>query len=215
MSNIWESVQRGLEKASQEAARIARTQKLRSAIDALSRQINTENAALLNKAMELYNTEQMTQSELLPICQELAVLKQQLEQAQFELKLLQSQVTTQPTPPHPFAGELPTNTCVPPPPPSNLSPESTTSIPIPPPPPQTGSPSVSELATLTMGSPGHPPSQPSWSGQQCPHCHSKIISSTIYCPHCGARVEESQLEYLPTVQGGMPETTEHLKDGGQ
>ena len=39
---LWDSVQRSLEKASQEAARIAKTQRLRSTIDGLTRQVNTQ-----------------------------------------------------------------------------------------------------------------------------------------------------------------------------
>src|ERR1700676_408792 len=88
---LWDSVQRSLEKASQEAARIARTQRLRSIIDALSRQINTQNNAIVNKAMDLFVSGQLTQSELLPICQEMMNLHQQLNQAQIELKQLQVQ----------------------------------------------------------------------------------------------------------------------------
>ena len=88
---LWDSVQRSLEKASQEAARIARTQRLRSIIDGLSRQINTQNNAIVNKAMDLFVSGQLTQSELLPLCQEMMNLHQQLNQAQNELKQLQAQ----------------------------------------------------------------------------------------------------------------------------
>lgn len=98
MSNLWESVQRGLEKASHEAARIGRAQRLRVTIDSLSRQINTENITLLNKTMDLFTTGQLTQGELLPICQELANLKQQFEQAQSELKALHNQGVPQQSP---------------------------------------------------------------------------------------------------------------------
>src|SRR5579859_852606 len=89
--NIWDSVHRGLEKASHEAGRIARAQKLRSQIDGLSRQLNTQQNVLINRTMELYTSNQLSQSQLLPICNELASLQQQLEQAQNELKQLHSQ----------------------------------------------------------------------------------------------------------------------------
>src|SRR5438876_6477165 len=87
---LWDSVQRSLEKASQEAARIAKTQRLRSIIDGLTRQINTQNNSILNKTLDLFIAGQLTQSELLPLCQELANLQQQLNQAQTELKQLQA-----------------------------------------------------------------------------------------------------------------------------
>ena len=97
---LWDSVQRGLEKASQEASRIAKTQRLRSTIDNLSRQMNTQSTNLINKTMELFTSGQLTQSELLPFCQELASLKQQIDDAQNELRQLQA---SQPAPP---AGQL-------------------------------------------------------------------------------------------------------------
>src|SRR5579859_2363353 len=94
--NIWDSVHRGLEKASHEASRIARTQRLRSTIDGLNRQITTQQGSLLTRAMELFSTGRLTQSELLPLCQEMANLQQQLAQAHHELKQLQAQAPATP-----------------------------------------------------------------------------------------------------------------------
>ncbi|MDQ6662118.1 MAG: hypothetical protein M3Z24_14280, partial [Chloroflexota bacterium] len=79
---LWDSVHRGLEKASQEASRIARTQRLRSNIDTFARQITTQQSNLLSKTMELFTSGQLTQNELTPLCQELVNLQQQLNQAQ-------------------------------------------------------------------------------------------------------------------------------------
>src|SRR5579863_2138341 len=102
---IWDSVQRGLEKASQEASRIAKTQRLRSTLDTLTRQMNTQSSNLINKTMELYTSGQLTQLELLPLCQELVYLKQQLDDAQNELKQLQ---VNQPSGPMPSISSMPT-----------------------------------------------------------------------------------------------------------
>src|SRR5689334_5657965 len=79
--NLWDSVHRGLEKASQEAARIARIQRLRSTVDTLHRQISNQQGMLIASAMETFREGRMVQGELLPICQELASLQLQLEQA--------------------------------------------------------------------------------------------------------------------------------------
>src|SRR5579864_686709 len=97
---IWDSVQRGLEKASQEALRIAKIQRLRSTIDNLSRQMNIQSSNLVNKTMELFHNGQLSQSELLSICQEMAYLKQQIDDAQNELRQVQA---SQPVTP---AGQL-------------------------------------------------------------------------------------------------------------
>ncbi len=88
--NIWDSVHRGLEKASHEAARIARIRRLRSTIDGVSREINTQNTTLIQQTMDMFVAGQLTQSELLPICQNLVNLHQQLRQAEDELKQIQA-----------------------------------------------------------------------------------------------------------------------------
>src|SRR5437588_1464702 len=64
---LWDSVQRSLEKASQEAARMAKTQRLRYTIDGLSRQLSTQNNNIVNKTMDLFRAGELTQSELLPL----------------------------------------------------------------------------------------------------------------------------------------------------
>jgi hypothetical protein len=89
--NIWDSVHRGLDKASKEAGRIAKGQRLRSQIEKLSRQINTQEGTLLYQVMDLFTAGKLTQGELLPLCQELMTLHQQLSLAQNELQALQSQ----------------------------------------------------------------------------------------------------------------------------
>ena len=52
--NIWDSVQRGLEKATHEAARIAKAQRLRTTLEGLSKQIEMQQGAIVSKAMELF-----------------------------------------------------------------------------------------------------------------------------------------------------------------
>jgi hypothetical protein len=92
--NIWDSVHRGLEKASSEAGRIAKGQRLRSSIDKVGRQINEREKALLNNVMQLFNAGVLTQAELLPLCQELMQTQQQLTQLQAELQQVQQAQTS-------------------------------------------------------------------------------------------------------------------------
>jgi hypothetical protein len=227
--NIWDSVQRGLEKASQEAARIARMQKLRSTVDSLSRQITTQNNTLLNRAMDLYASGQLTQSELIPLCQELTILRQQHEQAYNELKALQHQGPAAPTmpprpgttpapspystqvPPPPTAytssGEVaPTLYAPPPTPPSGFSTvESTMPVPAPPPPPGMESPTLSTQETSLMNEGSSIPPPPAiGSTVLCPNCRTELPDRTLYCPRCGNRVQASGADHLPTMRGEMP-----------
>src|SRR5947209_12466331 len=91
---LWDSVHRSLEKASQEAARIAKTQRLRSTIDGLTRQVNTQHSSIVNKAMDMFIAGQLTTGELYQLCQEMMNLQQQLNQARNELQQIQIQAST-------------------------------------------------------------------------------------------------------------------------
>ena len=147
--NIWDSVHRGLDKASKEAGRIARMQRLRFQIDKAARQINTQESTLLHQIMDLFMAGQLTQGELLPLCHELMSLRQQVTQAQSELQILQSQ-GPQPPPSGqsgtqeiaaPLSGEIAPTIYAPPPPASSTpsyQPFDATVPAIPPPPPPPG-----------------------------------------------------------------------------
>ncbi|WP_052887959.1 zinc ribbon domain-containing protein [Thermogemmatispora carboxidivorans] len=88
--SIWDSLHRGLEKASKEAARMGRIRYLRSTIEQLKRDFSQQESGLVARTRELYETGQLHQSELMPFCEALASLQQQLSEAQRELQSVQS-----------------------------------------------------------------------------------------------------------------------------
>jgi hypothetical protein len=195
MGNIWESMQRGLEKASHEAARIGRIQRLRSTVDNLSRQLTTQNNLLVTRTMEIFAAGQMTQSELLSVCQDLTILRQQLDQAQHELKLLLNQGSVPPqspagqTPigPNPITGgeiaptvpiPLMPSTLTAPPPPGYSTVENTMPVPVPPPPPGV-------------------------QAARCPQCQAELPPGNAYCSNCGSYIESSAVQHSPTVRSGF------------
>jgi hypothetical protein len=212
--NIWDSVHRGLEKATHEAARLAKTQRLRSISDNLSRQINAQQTLLITRAMELFTAGQLTQGELLPICQELANLQQQLEQAQTELKSLPPQpgqlpppgVTTPfpgqpaqgPSGPYTPGADLAPTAYAPPPPDYQLY-FDTTMPTTPPPPPGIAPLTVSAMETISLAADAQP------AAGQCPNCHAELIPGNAYCHNCGSLVQHSDVAHLPTVRGGTLE----------
>jgi hypothetical protein len=148
--NIWDSAQRGFEKASQAAARLARMQRLRSAIDNLSRSMLTQNEKILNTVMDLHIAGKLRQEELIPLCKELVHLQKQVEQAQAEIWQLQhqGQSSSNPGPEGPVA-------MVPPPAPT----ETTVTAPNTPPmqPPSGSSYSLSDAETIYVPPPPPPP----------------------------------------------------------
>jgi hypothetical protein len=219
--NLWDSVHRGLEKASQEAARIAKTQRLRGNIDNLSRQIHTQHDNLLRKVMELFTSGQLTQSELIPLCQELANLQQQLQAFQSELKHLQSlgappvqpAQPAAPMAPPPYAppnSPLPGNEPIaptvyaPPPPEHQLYIDTTVPVSTPPPPPPSGEPvTVSAIETLLLST--NVQSLPAVEKQVCSTCRLEVAPGNAFCHNCGSPVHTSNVAHLPTVRGGTLE----------
>ena len=229
---LWNSVHRGLEKASQEAARIARTQRLRSTIDGLTRQANTQSTNLIDKALELFTAGQLMQSELLPICQELVSLRQQINDAQMELKQLQASqppavatgsqvegpVTYPPTMPMsiPYtpvesSGDLPPTVYAPPPPgyQSYLASVGGSDVTAPPP-PDVGPLTISSMETMMMGldtaGSSATPAVPQPVSQTCPACRTEIQPGHAFCSNCGTPVQNSDALYLPTMRASAAES---------
>lgn len=229
---LWDSVHRGLEKASQEAARIARTQRLRSTIDGLTRQANTQSTNLIDKALELFTAGQLMQSELLPICQELVSLRQQINDAQIELKQTQAMqppavatagqvegpVTYPPTMPMsiPYtsaesSGDLPPTIYAPPPPGYQSYLESVGGSDVTaPPPPDIGPLTISSIETVMMGAgtAGSPltPAVPQPASQTCPACRTEIQPGHAFCSNCGTPVQNSDALHLPTMRASAAES---------
>jgi len=236
---LWDSVQRGLEKASQEAARIARTQRLRSTIDGLTRQANTQTINLIDKTLELFTAGQLMQSELLPICQELVSLRQQINDAQMELKQIQASqplaaatagqvegpVTYPPTMPMsmPYtpaesSGDLPPTIYAPPPAGYQSYLESVGGGDVTaPPPPDIGPLTISSMETVMMGpgtagSPATPAvAQPA--SQTCPACRTEIQPGHAFCSNCGTAVQNSDALQLPTMRASAAEPAYAVDQG--
>ena len=204
--NIWDSVQRGLEKATQEAARIARAQRLRAILDGLGKQIEAQQGAITVKVMDLFNSGQLTQSELLTLCQELTTAQQQFVHAQNELKQIQGQhnqgsqggtqgpaqsgtATYTPAPPlyQPYDNTLPGLVA--------------------PPPPGVEGHTVSSLNTIRAEAPPPPPPL-SDEPLRCATCQATLVSGNAFCHNCGTPVN-IDASYKPTVRGGSGENILH------
>lgn len=223
--NLWDSVHRGLEKASHEAARLARTQRLRANIDGLMRHINTQHSMLIGKTMELYANGQLTQSELLPICQTLTELQQQVQQAQNELKQLQVNLPQQQPPlppgtvpqtggtmPYTAIGEPGTGPY--PPPPDYQSYVDAGPITAPPPPPGAEPLAVGEMETMMAPPPPPPPMSmppvpppvpaPAAMGvnapRYCPVCQAELNPNHAFCHNCGTLLQNNFSSHMPTMR---------------
>jgi hypothetical protein len=101
--SFLESIQHGLEKASQQAARITKIQHLHKIADDLNFKASQQGQNLLAKAMEMYHNGILAQGELTSICKQIADYQQQLHEVQEEIQRLQSDEDEQPEIPAPPA----------------------------------------------------------------------------------------------------------------
>jgi hypothetical protein len=203
--NLWDSVHRGLDKASKEAARIARTQKLRSTIDGLGRQINSQHDTLINMVMNLFISGNLQQHELLPICQEIVNLQQQLNQTQNELYQVQQGQAASGSP---DLHNMPPQSEIPVPPTAAATPGSayaeatpppdyqSYSTATPPPPPGVEPSTISSLDTVIQP----PPPPPGIVTRRCQACQTEVALDITYCPRCGSFIQISGSEQLPTMR---------------
>ncbi|HEY6410538.1 MAG TPA: zinc ribbon domain-containing protein [Ktedonobacteraceae bacterium] len=203
---LWDSVQRSLEKASQEAARIARTQRLRSTIDALARQINTQHSSIVNKAMDMFVAGQLASSDLLPLCQEMMNLQQELYQTRIELQQLQAQASqAQATMPQAGAPHSPVQPGQGVPTEYQSYLDSTSSVAVPPPPPGVESLMVIAVENAEMNQ--EVPISDSSVKKLCSICQAELFPNNAFCQSCGAPVQANDSEHQPTMRGG---TLEHI-----
>ncbi len=212
---LWDSVQRSLEKASQEAARIARVQRLRTTADGLARQLNTQSNAIINKTMELYLAGQITHAEIAPLCQELENLKQQFEQVQAELRQIQTPPQQAQGPgqyppayPPPPAGGIPTvysslpdndlsTEIAPPPPEFQSSMDYSGAMLTPPPPPDAGIPPAG----------AYTPAAPITGTPRCTSCGAVVQPNHAFCQNCGAPIQRIEQGYQPTVRASNTDSS--------
>lgn len=222
--NIWDSVQRGLEKASQGAERIAKLQRTRTQIEQLGRQMSKQEGILLQSIMDLYAAGLITQSDLIPICQDLLSTHQQLTQAQHELQVLQNQGT--PTPPTTHPGNPstpapqsmypihspstdPSTQYAPPPPYQSTYIEPTVPV-LPPPPPEFLTSSQRETMIGEVSTPHANIEVVQTTGTQttaeplkivrCPVCGAQAHLDSLYCQSCGTALQQHMADHLPTVR---------------
>jgi hypothetical protein len=180
--------------------------------------------------METFREGHMIQSELIPICQELANLQQQLEQAQNELKQPQNQgpittpssvaptipampitgpgsetlINTQPAPIYQnFTEQAP-----PPPPEYQLYANPT--IPVPPPPPPPALDYIGAMETTAMDREQLPVTNEQ---RPCPQCGNIALESQTYCQNCGTLLENREAAHLPTLRAGTGEEAKPAEIG--
>ena len=145
--------------------------------------------------MELFKNGQLTQHELLVLCQELSNSQQQFAQAQNEMKIIQSQSSSN-------TQAIPPATTVAYTQPPYQPYDSTQPDLVPPPPPGVEPLTVSSLETMRA------PLAPSTS---CRTCQAPLVPGNAFCHNCGTPVNIDTASYQPTARANVGEGAE----GGQ
>lgn len=108
--SFLESVQHGIEKASQQAGRFAKIQHLHQVINDLTFKSSKESQDLVMAVMSLFQSGKLTQSELLPLCQQITTYQQQIAEVRAEITKIQAEAQEHaqqqggpPAPPFPAA----------------------------------------------------------------------------------------------------------------
>lgn len=89
--SFLESVQHGIEKASQQAARFAKIQHLHQVINDLTFKSGKESQDLLQSVLALFQSGKLTQSELLPACQQILTYQQQIAEVREAIARIQAE----------------------------------------------------------------------------------------------------------------------------
>ena len=192
--SFLESIQQGLEKASQKAAQLTKIQHLHNIANDLTFKASQQGQNLVAKAMEMYRNGTLAQGELTAICQQIATYEQQLGEVNEELERLKSpeDAAQAEMPAPPVATEYPAH--LPPPPqgyPAGTMPPSYVPYP---------TPQVSYTAYSTPVQPGYPvspsgepPTRPGAPVQESEIPTQMSASSSEPPTRPGAPVQESEL----------------------
>lgn len=163
--SFLESIQHGLEKASQEAARITKIQHLRNISDDLTFKASQQGQQLIASAMELYSRRALNQGELTAICQQIATYQQQNSEVQAELQRLQHPDESAGQEAAPIAPPPAGYPAYPAPPPTGYPPYPAPQANYPAYPGAPTAPDYSTYATYPVSPSGEPPTRPGAASQ--------------------------------------------------
>lgn len=91
MAGFLDRLKKGADRAAFEAERLRRIASVRFEINALKGQVKQNRQSLGIKALELFDADQLTQPELLEICEQIAVLRQQVAEKEAKIKAIRQE----------------------------------------------------------------------------------------------------------------------------
>jgi predicted amidophosphoribosyltransferase len=166
MEGFFKKVKRGAEQAALEADKLRRTTALKGEIGGLQGKIKQHTRDMGTKALELFDAGQLTQPDLLAICEQIATLRAQIAEREKEIEAIQREMLPE-EPEAALYGHICPQCRI------RLPDEARFC-------PRCGGPAA-DVPPPTL------PEAPA--GLVCSHCGGPLTAGAIFCPHCGTKAE--------------------------
>jgi ribosomal protein L40E len=162
MAEILEKFRERASKAAFEADKLRRITRIQRSIGALKRELGREERKIGNITLQLYDAGQLTQPELIELCEQLAPLRNQIAEKEAEIERIRQE-----KPP-----EVPVPAIY-----GHICPRCKIKLP--------------EEAVFCphCGTKAQDIAPPSI-GPVCPSCGATLVEGAIFCPSCGIKIEE-------------------------
>jgi hypothetical protein len=162
MAELFEGIKGRVTKAAFEADKLKRIAQIRASIISLNRELEQEKKELGDALLQLYDAGELTQPELLELCEQLAPLRGQIAQKEAEIERIRQEE----------APEVPIPTLY-----GHICPRCKTKFP------------AEVIFCPNCGT--RIEDVPPPAGLVCPKCGTALAEGAVFCSSCGVRVEEA------------------------
>jgi RNA polymerase subunit RPABC4/transcription elongation factor Spt4 len=174
MPGFLDKIKSGADKAAFEADRLRRQTQAQSALSKLKNDVNTQTAALGQKALALYDAGALAQPELLAVCQQMDALRQRIAVQEAEVERIRQEKPMDAPAPAEAPAPVPARA---PAPSGHICPDCQTPLPAdirfc----PECGAKAVD----LAPPAPPEPPAH-----KVCANCGASVPAGSRFCPECG------------------------------
>lgn len=168
MAELFEGIREGAAKAAFEADKLRRITQIRASIRSLKKKLEQEKKKISDAVLQLYDAGEVTQPELLALCEQLAPLRSQIAEKEAEIKRIRQEKPA----------EVPSPALY-----GHICPRCKTEFP--------------EEVVFCPHCGTRIEDVPPPAGFVCPQCNAALVEGAVFCSFCGARVEQPS-EWPPT-----------------
>ena len=161
MAELFEGIKERATKAAFEADKLKRITQIRASIISLNRELEQEKKKLSDALLQLYDAGELTQPEVLELCEQLAPMRGQIAEKEAKIERIRQEE----------APEVPVSALY-----GHICPRCKTKFP--------------EEVIFCPRCGSKIEDVPPPTGLICPKCGAALAEGAVFCPSCGVRVEE-------------------------